>query len=113
MMWKPFQQGLDQLEVDVPHVAEQQHDPNVQIVDCREKDEWDAGHMDGTFHIPLGALALRQKELDPTRPVVIVCRSGNRSLVAAKMLTSNGFRDAKSLAGGLIAWAQSGRPLVR
>lgn len=101
------------LEVDVAQVAGARDDRNVQIVDCREQDEWDAAHIDGTTLIPLDSLALRRGELDPARPVIIVCRSGRRSLVAAEMLSTSGFANARSLAGGLIAWAEAGQPLVQ
>ncbi len=68
-------------------------------------DEWAAGHIPDAVHIPLGELPALQRELDPQRPVITVCRSGNRSLVAAEHLLAGGFRDVKSLAGGMKAWA--------
>ncbi|MBX3072237.1 MAG: rhodanese-like domain-containing protein [Thermomicrobiales bacterium] len=105
--------ALDPLEVDIAQVESALTDAETQIIDCREPDEWAQAHLDGTTLIPLGSLAFRVNELDPARPVIVVCRSGARSLAAAEMLVSAGFQDAKSLAGGLIAWAGSGRPLVR
>ncbi|MGD9713565.1 MAG: rhodanese-like domain-containing protein [Thermomicrobiales bacterium] len=105
--------GLLPLEVDVAHVASVLDDPDVQIVDCREPNEWQAAHIDGTRLMPLDTLAFRKKELDPARPVVVVCRSGQRSLLAAEMLTASGFTDARSMAGGLIAWVEAGKPVVR
>ena len=104
--------GLDPLEVDVTTTVAAIDDPNVQVIDCREQEEWDAAHVDGTTLIPLGALGQRLGELDRTRPVIIVCRSGNRSLIAARQLTAIGFVDVKSMNGGLISWAQQGLPLV-
>lgn len=110
----PFRQKDPELEVDVADVVRLRgQNESVQIVDVRERDEWDAGHMPGSTLIPLGELAFRARELDADRPLVIVCRSGNRSLVAAEMLSNAGFKDAKSLAGGLIAWAEAGQELVR
>ncbi len=105
--------GLLPLEVDVSHVASVLDDPEVQIVDCRDPNEWQAARIDGTTLIPLDALAFRKNELDPARPVVVVCRSGRRSLLAAEMLAASGFADAKSLAGGLIAWVEAGKPVVQ
>lgn len=113
MLKRVLNQGLHELEVDVPHVVAARDDPDVQIVDCREPNEWHAGHLEGTTLIPLGALALRKSELDRNRPVVIVCRSGRRSLIAAEMLKASGFQDATSLAGGLIAWVNAGHELVQ
>ena len=112
MLKKLFSTGLDPLEVDVPHLIEAQSDADVQVVDCREPNEWVAGHLPDSTLIPLDALAFRKGELDAQKPVIIVCRSGRRSLVAAEMLTRAGFTDAKSLHGGLIGWVNAGHPLV-
>lgn len=103
---------MDPLEVDIAATVAAMDDPNVQIVDCREQDEWDAAHADGTTLIPLSVMGQRLNELDPNRPLIIVCRSGNRSLTAARQLAAVGFRDVKSMRGGLVAWAQQGKPLV-
>jgi rhodanese-related sulfurtransferase len=100
-------------EVDVRHTAHARATGRVQIVDVREPDEWQAGHVPGAIHIPLGALAARRGELDPARPVITVCRSGNRSLVALDVLRDAGITDAKSLAGGMIAWQAAGQPVAR
>lgn len=83
----------------------------VQIVDVRERDEWDAGRIDGATHIPVDELDDRMGELDRDRAVVTVCRSGSRSAGAARRLVAAGF-DAESLDGGLLAWAGAGLPLV-
>lgn len=108
-----MKQQLHQLEVDVAHLASVRANPDVQVVDCREPNEWNAGHLDNSVLIPLDSLIWRKNELDPSRPVVIVCRSGRRSLIAAEMLKASGFSDAASLAGGLIAWVNNGHDLVR
>jgi rhodanese-related sulfurtransferase len=84
-----------------------------QVIDVREPEEWDAGHMAEATLIPLGDLEQRRHELDPAAPVVIVCRSGRRSLIAADYLAQMGFRHARSLAGGMIAWAAAGQPIAR
>jgi rhodanese-related sulfurtransferase len=99
-------------EVDVEQ-ADQQFTTGAQLVDVREKDEWDEAHIPGTVHIPLGDLSRRAKELDAARPVVAVCRSGNRSKTAVQILERAGFREASSMAGGVIAWARAGKPLER
>lgn len=100
-------------ETTVSEIPANYDETDVQYVDCRELDEWNAGHMPGSVHIPLGQMAFRKGELDPAKPVVVVCRSGNRSLTGGEILLNGGFTDVKSLAGGLIAWAQAGRPLER
>ena len=83
------------------------------IVDVRELDEWTDGHIAGTVHNPLGDLGQRAGELPTDRPIYTVCRSGSRSLVAIDILDASGRTGAKSLAGGVIAWAQATKPMVR
>jgi adenylyltransferase/sulfurtransferase len=85
----------------------------VQLVDVREADEWRVGRIPGSVHIPLGQLLQRRGELDPQRPVVAVCRSGNRSSYATTALQQAGFTDVRNLAGGIGAWARSGRAVTR
>jgi rhodanese-related sulfurtransferase len=77
------------------------------LLDVREDDEWDAGHVSGAAHIPLGHLAERLDELPGDRQVVVVCRSGVRSARATAFLATSGF-DAVNLAGGMRAWAAAG-----
>lgn len=79
----------------------------VQVVDVRYPNEWAAGRIDGALHIPVDDVADRADELDRDRPVVTVCRSGERSARAADWLVDEGF-DAVSLEGGMLAWAAAG-----
>ena len=81
-----------------------------QVVDVRYPNEWKAGHIEGAVHIPGDYVFDRVGELDPTRPVVTVCRSGSRSAEAATDLASEGF-DVQNLEGGLEAWVAEGLPI--
>ena len=81
------------------------------LLDVREQDEWDAGHIDGAQHIPLGELAARMGEVPRDCTVVAVCRSGSRSDRAARGLRAAGFA-AENLDGGVTAWSRAGLPLV-
>lgn len=81
------------------------------LLDVREDHEWRAGHVEGSAHIPMGALAERQDELPSDRPIVAVCRSGARSGRVVEALRGAGY-EAVNLTGGLQAWADSGLPLV-
>ncbi|TXG84035.1 MAG: rhodanese-like domain-containing protein [Thermomicrobiales bacterium] len=103
---------LSPLEVDVATTVAALNDPNVQIIDCREQNEWDAAHAENMTLMPLDTIGQRLGELDPSRPLIIVCRSGRRSLLAAQQLAGAGFGDVKSMQGGLIAWAEQGHALV-
>ena len=84
-----------------------------QVVDVREPYEWDAGHIEGAVHLPLARVMAGQgtDDLEPGRPVVLVCRSGNRSELATMMLRARGF-DAHNLEGGMERWSAAGLPFV-
>ena len=84
---------------------------DLHLLDVREQDEWDAGHIEGAQHIPLGQLAARLGEVPKEQTVVAVCRSGSRSDRAAKGLRQSGF-EAENLDGGVTAWSRAGLPLV-
>jgi rhodanese-related sulfurtransferase len=89
-----------------------EHRDEVQILDVREGWEWDAGHIEGSTHIPLNELlAGRMENLDQSRPVVAVCKTGNRSEVAALMLRARGYQ-AHNMEGGVEDWQGEGLPLV-
>lgn len=79
----------------------------VQIIDVRWPNEWEAGRIDGAVHIPQDELDDRLGEIDRDRAVVTVCRSGSRSAAAAEQLRAEGFR-AENLDGGMQAWADQG-----
>ncbi len=83
------------------------------VVDVREQDEWDEGHIPGAVHVPRGHLESRIERLapDPARPVVIYCSAGNRSAFAAKTLADLGYEDVVSLAGGFTDWKRNGFPV--
>jgi rhodanese-related sulfurtransferase len=80
------------------------------LIDVRERTEYATGHLSGAVLIPMGQLTSRMKELDRSRPVYVICATGNRSLAMADLLHREGF-DAWSVAGGTSAWARSGRPI--
>lgn len=80
------------------------------VLDVREDDEWEAGHVEDSLHIPLMSLGERYVEVGSGQ-VLVVCRSGHRSAQAADYLVQQGF-DAVNLEGGLMAWHAAGRPLV-
>jgi len=81
-----------------------------QLVDVRAKHEWQAGRIAGATHLPLAELAERTGELDRDRPVVLYCRGGNRSTMAAEALAAAGF-DAAKLDEGIVGWSEAGLPL--
>lgn len=105
-------QGPQVPEVDVEE-ADRRFAGGAQMVDVREPAEWNEAHIPGSVHIPLGDLAKQAGTLESDRPVVAVCRSGNRSKTAVQILQRAGFTDASSMAGGVVAWAKAGKPIER
>jgi rhodanese-related sulfurtransferase len=80
------------------------------VIDVRERDEWQAGHIEGALHVPLAELTARVGEL-PDGELVVVCRSGHRSARAVAWLVHTGL-DAVNLDGGMHAWVAAGRPMI-
>jgi rhodanese-related sulfurtransferase/rubrerythrin len=77
---------------------------DVTVLDVRQSQEYRSGHLPGAVFIPLPELPDRTKELDPSKPVLAYCRSGNRSRAAAAVLLTEGFPAVFSLEGGIAAW---------
>ncbi|MFD5463872.1 rhodanese-like domain-containing protein [Kitasatospora sp. NPDC127059] len=80
------------------------------VLDVREPEEYQAGHVPGAVLVPLAKLPA-WADAPADRPVYVICASGNRSLVAADWMCARGV-DARSVAGGTRGWARVGRPLV-
>ena len=78
------------------------------LIDVRGASEWDAGHIPGARHIPLGALAERVDDLPRDRPLVVHCQSGSRSAIAVSLLDHMGRAGAVDLPGGIQAWRSAG-----
>jgi rhodanese-related sulfurtransferase len=98
------------LEVSTEETARALADDSARVVDVREDYERDAGYVDGTEHVALAQLSAAARDFDPDQPVIFYCRSGARSLMAARALSGAGF-DAYSMAGGIQRWAGEERPL--
>lgn len=81
------------------------------FLDVREVSEWNEFHIPGTTLIPLNDLPARLDELPKDRPIVVVCRSGNRSQQGRDILLNAGFTDVTSMDGGLKEWRASGYPI--
>ena len=97
-------------QLSVTDVASTRADLAATVVDVRGRTEWDAGHLGGAMHIPLGDLRQRWHEL-PTTPLLVHCQSGARSAVATSLLHRLGRTDAVDIRGGFTAWRAAGLPL--
>jgi rhodanese-related sulfurtransferase len=101
-----------ELTVDPAQLAEWRvREPGLQVVDVRETHERQAGHIANSLHVELAQLPSQAGAIDHERPVVFYCRVGARSDMAAQAFRASGYQ-AHSLRGGLLRWAQEGRPLV-
>jgi adenylyltransferase/sulfurtransferase len=100
-------------EVDAVRARELVESGDPVIVDVREQDEWDEGHLPGAIHIPRGYLESRVETAVPdrSRSVLLYCAAGNRSAFAAKTLEELGYEDVVSLAGGFTDWKRNGFPV--
>jgi rhodanese-related sulfurtransferase len=95
----------------IPSISAATVPTDAHLLDVREQEEWDAGHVDGSQHIPIGELLGRLAEIPTDREVVVVCRVGSRSAQVTAYLGQQGY-DMVNLTGGLEAWVAAGRPLV-
>ena len=81
------------------------HDRSTVLVDVRERFEWDIVHVNGARHVPLRELPARLRELDGHADVLVYCHHGTRSRQAVELLKAAGFSKARSVRGGIDAWA--------
>jgi rhodanese-related sulfurtransferase len=82
----------------------------IELIDVREPEEWDAGRIAGSRHVQLTELSAQADSLPRDRPIVFVCRSGSRSAMATQAFAGAGF-DAHNMSGGLLEWKAGGLPL--
>jgi molybdopterin/thiamine biosynthesis adenylyltransferase/rhodanese-related sulfurtransferase len=100
-------------EIDATQARDRIESGEPVVVDVREQEEWDEGHIPGAVHVPRGHLESRIERLAPdaARPVVVYCSQGNRSVFAAKTLEELGYEDVVSLTGGFTDWKRNGFPV--
>jgi rhodanese-related sulfurtransferase len=82
------------------------------VVDVRESWERDIATLPGTIHIPMNEVPTRLSELDAGKDIVVMCRSGGRSMQVAQFLDRQGFRSVANLTGGILAWSRDVDPSI-
>jgi len=88
--------------------------PDVQVLDVREQAEWDEGHIPRSIFVPYHDIRSVPDEIDPGRPVAVICSSGQRSGVAASLLLRHGAKQVLHVVdGGVATWADKGWPVIR
>jgi rhodanese-related sulfurtransferase len=86
-------------------VARRDGGASLTLLDVREDWELAVASVPGVVHIPMGQISDRMNELDAEKEIVVLCRSGRRSLEVAKFLQQKGFKTV-NLAGGILAWSR-------
>ncbi len=104
---------MNQSEVTQAQIADipLTFDGSVILLDVREDDEWQRGHAPGAQHIPMGQIPTRLTEIDADAQLFVVCQAGGRSQRVAQYLARNGYTPV-NVAGGMLAWAGAGRPVI-
>lgn len=105
---EPATEGTLPADLTVDAVYELYGSGEAVIVDVREEFEYAAGHIPGALLIPLGELPDRLSEIPTDQPVVVVCRSGNRSREAADSLREQGLTNVHNMLEGMNAWSSAG-----
>jgi rhodanese-related sulfurtransferase len=82
------------------------------VVDVRESWELDVARIPDVLHIPMNEIPARLGELDASGEIVVMCRSGGRSMQVAQFLVRNGFPSVANLTGGILAWSRDVDPSV-
>lgn len=86
---------------------------SLQLIDVRTPAEYTVGHLAKAELIPLQELEGRLTEIDKAKPVLLYCRSGNRSGLALRVLYDHGYTQAQHMEGGISAWQAAGLPVTK
>jgi molybdopterin-guanine dinucleotide biosynthesis protein A/rhodanese-related sulfurtransferase len=97
-------------EIDVDELA-RRREGGAFVLDVRQPDEYEAGHVPGAVLVPLDQLEARLAEVPGDQPLLVICKSGGRSAAAVGALTAAGY-DATNVAGGTMAWIDAGHPVI-
>ena len=86
---------------------------NAQLIDVRDKAEFKSGHITGSKHIPMTDITDKTIKLEQDKPIVVICKLGQRAQSAAMLLKKQGYQNVMVLAGGVTAWRNDGLPVVK
>lgn len=98
-------------EISVTEAHSMLTDGSAHGIDVREANEWDAGHIDGTIWHALSDFNITHLP-DDDKPIIFICRSGNRSGQVTNFLSQNGRTNVINMTGGMRAWHDAGLPMV-
>jgi len=102
-------------EISPGDAAAKSKSGNAVIIDVRDKDEWDEGHIPGAINMSRGTIELdiEEKVPDPNAMIICHCGGGGRSALAAESLQKMGYKNVRNMAGGFKAWKADGLPTAK
>jgi phage shock protein E len=113
-----FQQLVAQAKQNVAEISpaealKQMDAGNAILIDVREESDWRKGHAEGARHLSRGVIELEIEEQipDATKPIICYCGGGSRSALVAESLQKMGYKNVRSMAGGLRGWKEAGLPM--
>jgi hydroxyacylglutathione hydrolase len=111
--WREERRPVDRIaRATVEQLHQRWSDGGVQILDARERDEWDGGHIPGSVHMPYHDLHELPDGIDAEQPVAAICASGQRASLAASLLKRHGAREVVHVVdGGVGTWRRAGWPI--
>ena len=100
-------------QINVREVREMTRSGECQVIDVREFSEFGAERIAGARLMPLSNFEQHTSDIDRSKPVYLMCRSGNRAKQAAEKLVNKGFTDISVIEGGMTAWGQANLPVIK
>jgi rhodanese-related sulfurtransferase len=115
LIWPVVRRGAGGSSISTLQATLLINQQNALVLDVRDAAEYEKGHVVNARHLALGEIEARTGEIEKykTKPVIVVCESGNRSNSAVSALRKQGFGQVFSLSGGIGAWRQAGLPLEK
>jgi len=101
-------------EISAAEARKQAEAGDAALIDVREESDWREGHAEGAKHLSRGVIELEIEEQIPdvTKPIICYCGGGSRSALVAESLQKMGYKNVRSMAGGMRAWKDAGLPTV-
>ncbi|WP_241764602.1 rhodanese-like domain-containing protein [Exiguobacterium chiriqhucha] len=93
-------------KIDVETLQNRLENEEINLLDVREVDEYEGGHIEGAVNAPLSSLNATELPYPKDEPIYVICQSGNRSAQAAQLLQERGYTEIYDISGGMIAWEQ-------
>jgi hydroxyacylglutathione hydrolase len=111
--WREERRPVDRIErIDVHEMHDRWEAGGLQVLDVRERSEWDDGRIQGSVHMPYHDVGSMPAAIDPERPVAVICASGQRAAVGASLLQRHGAREVLHVVGGGVGmWTRAGWPV--